>query len=207
MDFKKLVDRAKNICLSPKTEWDVISGEATPLQQIIIQYVLPLAAVAAICEFIGTSLVGVNAGFFGSYKVPIGWGLAHVVYNVVMAVVFVCVLGVIIDALAPSFGGQKNFAQASKVAAYSWTPAWIAAILTIIPMLGILALLGALYGLYVLYLGLPRLMKNPQEKALSYTVVVVISAIVLAVVVAVLGNLLVGGPGMMGGPGGRMGPG
>lgn len=39
-----------------------------------------------------------------------------------------------------------------------------------------------MYGLYLLYLGLPVLMKVPQDKALGYTVVVVIVAIVLFVI-------------------------
>ena len=48
-------------------------------------------------------------------------------------------------------------------------------------MLGILGV----YSLYLLYLGLPVLMKSPKEKALGYTLVVVLAAIVL------LGALLV----------------
>ena len=38
-------------------------------------------------------------------------------------------------------------------------------------------------GLYLLYLGLPVLMKAPAEKALGYTAVVIIAAIVLFLIV------------------------
>ncbi|MGQ2933191.1 MAG: YIP1 family protein, partial [Sphingopyxis sp.] len=47
----------------------------------------------------------------------------------------------------------------------------------------VIGLLFALYGLYLLYLGLPVLMKVPQDKALGYTVVVVIVYIVLFLIV------------------------
>ncbi|MEZ0332860.1 MAG: Yip1 family protein, partial [Gemmatimonadales bacterium] len=159
-------------------------------------YVLPLAAVAAVAGFIGMCLVGMSLPFLGTYRMGIGWGLGLAIYNVIMAVVFVYVIGFIIDALAPTFGGQKNMAQAVKLAAYSYTPAWLASILTIIPALSILVLIGALYGLYILYLGLPRLMKNPAEKSAGYTALVVVCAIVVGFIISVIGGLITA-PAMM----------
>ena len=35
-----LVDRAKNILITPKTEWEVIKNESSSVQQIITGYVL-----------------------------------------------------------------------------------------------------------------------------------------------------------------------
>jgi len=192
----QLIDRAKNIIVTPKTEWEAIAADPTPTAQIITGYVLPLAAVAAVAGFIGMSVVGMSLPFLGTYRMGIGWGLGLAVYNVIMAVVFVYVVGFIVDALAPTFGGQKNMAQAVKLAAYSYTPAWLASILTIIPALSILVLIGALYGLYLLYLGLPRLMKNPAEKSAGYTALVVVCAIVVGFIISVIGGLITA-PAMM----------
>ena len=203
-----LVERAKNIIVTPKTEWPVIAGETTAPAQLITGYVLPLAAVAAIAGFIGLSLVGAVLGSFG---VHIGflWGLVSAVYHLVMAVVMVYVMAFIIDALAPSFGAQKGFNQALKVAAYTYTPVWVMSIVTIIPFLGILVLLAALYAIYLLYLGLQAVMSAPAEKAAGYTAVTVIAGIVIAVIVNMVGGLLIAtgaGVGMgMGGYGARHG--
>ena len=111
------------------------------------------------------------------------------VFAFVLAIVGVFILAFIIDALAPTFGAQKDSNKAFKVAVYSYTPAWIAGALQIVPGLGILGVLAALYGLYLLYLGLPALMKVPQEKAIGYTAVVVVCAIVLSIVVTSIGGL------------------
>jgi hypothetical protein len=131
------------------------------------------------------------------------------VFTFVMAIVGVFVLSLIIDALAPSFGGEKNSLLALKVAVYSYTPAWVAGVLQVLPVLGVLVVLAGLYGLYLLYLGLPRLMKCPEDKAIGYTVVVVICAIVLAVCIGAVGTLIVGagayGTGALGGLGGGAG--
>src|SRR5215510_15967782 len=116
-----IVDRVKNILITPTTEWDVIAGESTPTATLVTGYVLPLAAVAAIAHFIGSVFVGTSLGPLGSYRMPLMWGLVFMVYQIVMAVVMVFVLGFIIDTLAPSFGGTKNNAQALKVAVYCWT--------------------------------------------------------------------------------------
>ena len=203
-----LVDRVKNILLAPKTEWDVIAAEATPTASLITGYVLPLAAVAALATFIGYCLVGTTLPFVGTYRMSIPWGIGVAVWHIVGAVIGVFVLGFIIDALAPSFGAQKNNAQALKVAVYSYTPAWIAGVFNILPALGILGILGALYGIYLLYLGLPRLMKNPEEKSAGYTAVTVIAAIVVGIIISVIGGLIaapamVASTAMTGGMGGH----
>ncbi len=187
-----IVERVKNICLSPKTEWPVIAGETAATGSLITGYVLPLATIGAVAGFIGGSIIGHSIPFVGgTFRTPMIAGVGLALFQVVMSVVTVFILSFIINALAPSFGGEKNNAQALKVAVYSYTPGWLAAIFHMIPGLGILAILG-LYGLYVLYLGLPRLMKSPEDKALGYTVVVVICAIVLSLVIAAVGGIFVG---------------
>lgn len=199
-----LVQRAKNIILTPKTEWPVIAGESTPAGQLIAGYVLPLAAIAAVAGFIGMSLVGALFGMLGM-RIGIAWGLVAAVYHLAMAVAMVYVMAFVIDALAPGFGAQKGFAQALKVAAYTYTPVWVMSIVTIVPFLGILVLLAALYAIYLLYLGLQAVMRAPAEKAAGYTAVAVIAGIVVAVIVNMVGGLLVGAGMGMGGYGMRQG--
>ena len=199
------VTRAKNICLSPNTEWSVVAEENTPTGALITGYVIPLAAIGAVAGLIGGSIVGYSLPFVGRYRVPITTGVVSAVFTLVMAVVGVFILSFIINALAPTFAGQKNSAQALKVAVYSYTPAWVAGVLLVLPILSsVMMLVAALYALYVLYLGLPRLMKCPPEKAVAYTAVVIVCAVVLSVVVAAVGGLI-GAPLMMSGMSGLSG--
>jgi hypothetical protein len=205
-----IVSRAKSICLTPAAEWPVIAEERTSTSDLITGYVAPLAAIGAVAGFIGGSIIGQSVPFVGYFRVPITTGLGAAIFSFVMAIVGMFVIAFVIDALAPTFGGQKNSAQALKVAAYSYTPAWIAGALRILPFLGLLGVLLGLYGLYLLYLGLPRLMRCPEDKAAGYTVVVVICAIVLFMIVgsisaAVLGAGMVGSRFGSGALGGAMG--
>jgi len=198
-----IADRVKNICLTPSTEWPVIAGEPATTQDLLTGYVAPLSAIGAIAGFIGGSIIGRTVPFIGTFRTPVVWGLGGAVFVVVAAIIGVLICAMVVNALAPTFGGEKNSAQAMKVAAYSFTPAWVAGILNILPLLGILAIFAALYGIYLLYLGLPVLMKSPADKALGYTVVVVICVIVVQIIISVIGGAIIGagmiGSGALGG--------
>jgi hypothetical protein len=190
-----LVDRVKNILLTPKTEWPVIASESTSVMTLYVGYVVPLAAIGAVARLIGALLFSFAFLFAAGFGMPIVWVLSQAIVHFVLALVGVFVVGLIIDALAPTFGGQKNQLQALKLAVYASTPSWIASVVLILPPLGILVGLAALYNIYLLYLGLPVLMKAPQEKAVPYTVVVIICAFVVALIIGVVVGT-VGGFGM-----------
>ena len=199
MDFNKLMARVKAILMTPKTEWPVIAAEPATVPDLYKNYIAILAAIPAIAGFIKGSLIGY--GMFGvSYRTPIGTGITAAIVSYVLSLVLVYVVGLIIDALAPSFGGEKNAIQALKAAAYSYTASWVASIGVIVPGIGwLIALAGGIYGIYLLYLGLPATMKSPSEKAAGYTAVTIIIAIVLGWIVAIVVAGVAGTGAMMSG--------
>jgi len=170
-----LVERVKGIILSPKTEWPVIAGEPGDAAYLFRNYVAILAAIPAVCGFIGGVLIGV----------PVLFALIGAVVQYVLAFVAVYIVALIVNLLAPTFSSQKNFESALKLTVYSYTPVWLAGVFRLIPALSFLGILG-LYGLYLLWLGLPPLMKTPPEKTIAYTITVVICAIVVAIVLVAI---------------------
>ncbi len=185
-----LSERAKKILLQPAEEWKVIDSEPGTLADLYTSYIIPLAAVGPIASIIGYSLIGVRLPMGGSYRMSLMSAIGHAVITFVLALVGTYVLALVIDALAPTFLGVKNDFQALKVAAYSSTAAWLAGVFSLIPALAFLQILG-LYSVYLLYLGLPVLMKAPQEKALPYTGVVIIAGIVIFGVIGALGSCFI----------------
>jgi len=186
-----LVDRVKNILLTPKTEWDVIDAEPTTVADLYKEYIIPLAAVGPVASAVGALAFGFRA-FGVTYRPSFGSVLSTTLVTYLLTLGGVYVLALIIDALAPSFGGTQNQTQALKVSAYSSTASWVAGIFGLIPMLSWLGILG-LYSLYLLYLGLPVLMKAPAEKAMGYTAVVIIAAIVLFLVIGLVAGTFMSG--------------
>jgi len=184
-----LIERVQAILLKPTPTWDVIEGETPTVQSLYTSYIMPLAAIGPVASAFGGVVFGVGA--FGiSYHTPILMAIVGAVIGYVLSLVMIYVVALVIDGLAPSFNGQKNFIQALKLAAYASTAGWVAAVFGLVPMLGALAILGALYGIYLFYLGLPKLMKCPADKTVVYMIVVAVVYIVLAAVIgAVAGGV------------------
>lgn len=192
-----LIGRVKRLLLTPSTEWDRIDAEPATIRGLYVGYVCILAAIPPIAGVIGGQLFG--HGLFGiSMKPSLVSAIVGAVVTYGMTLLSVFLLALIIDALAPSFDGQKNRVQAFKVSAYTGTAGWTFGVLNIFPPLGFIVLLAGLYGLYLLYLGLPKLMKAPKEKAFGYTAVTILCAIVLFIVVGAISGA-VAGMAMLGG--------
>jgi hypothetical protein len=188
-----LSERVKGILFNPKQEWQTISGEATTISELYTTYIVILAAIGPIASIIGMSIVGISLPFVGSFRVSIFSSIGSAVVHYVLNLVGVYALALVIDALAPTFSGEKNMNQAFKVAAYSSTPGWVVGVVALIPTLSPLGILG-LYGLFLLYLGLPILMKSPREKSTGYTVAVIIAAIVIFMVIGFLSRAFISYP-------------
>ncbi|HEY0412302.1 MAG TPA: Yip1 family protein [Allosphingosinicella sp.] len=195
-----LVDRARRILLQPQAEWAVIDAEPAGVGEIFRKWVLVLAAIPALAGLIGSLAFGYR--WFGIvYRPTVAEAVGTAIVRYVGAVLGIFLLALLIDALAPQFGGTRSRVQAVKVAAYSATAALLAGIFNLIPGLVMLGIVG-LYSLYLLYLGLPRLMKVPEDKAVPYILVTVAAAILLAVVATAL---LLPVAGLFGGGAMRMG--
>lgn len=172
MDLNKLIARVKGILLTPKTEWPVIAGESTTVADLYKGYIVWLAAIPPIFGF----LVAVR--FFA------GLALSQLLVTYALGLAMVFVVALIVDALAPTFGGTKDRVQALKTVAYAYTASWIAGVAAILPFISLLIMIVAgIYGIYLLYLGLPHTMKCPQDKAAGYTAVIIIIVIVLSFVI------------------------
>jgi len=193
MDLTKIIARAKSILLTPKTEWPVIANETDTVAGLYTGYILVMAAIPALIRFLSSTIIGVSVPFFGTYHVGFGDGLTFAITGYVFSLVGIFVMALIVDALAPTFSGQKSQVQALKAVTYAYTAFWVASIIGIVPGLAIVAALaGLVYGIYLLRLGLPATMKCPDDKAVGYTVASIIAAIVVSVILSLVVGALVG---------------
>jgi len=170
--------------VDPAAAWPAIERESGDAAHLMSRYVALLALVPALFSFVGTSLIGVIAPNGDTVYVPLLGGALAAISGYVASFVALLLLGLAIDLLAPLFDGQRNFANALKLVVYSSTPAWLAGVFLLLPGLRFLTLTG-FYGLYVLSLGLPRMMKSPEEKSPVYvTAIAILASLLLSGIVA-----------------------
>lgn len=184
-----LIDRIKNVLITPKTEWEVIAGEDQSLSSLITSYVLPLALVGAACTFIGYGFIGSGYGIFRMFGLE--WGIKLAVIQIISALAGVILTAFVVDMLAPTFGSEKNLNKSAQLVAYSYTASLIGFFFSIIPSIAFIGSLLGLYGIYLMYLGLGPIKKTPEDKKIVYLVVTIIILIVAYSIIGfILGSIL-----------------
>jgi hypothetical protein len=185
--MESLINRVKNILVTPKTEWQVIDSENSLHAKVFTSYVIPLALIPAIAAFIGYGLIGVHGLHL------FGWGIRWAITQFILMAGGVYVTALVINLLAEGFGGKKNFDKAFSLVAYAYTPAFIGGIFYILPSLSSLSWIASLYSLYLLYIGLQPLMKQPEDKTTTYFIVsLLVFVVAFGVLSAILTAIIVG---------------
>ena len=180
-----VIDRAKNILITPKSEWSVVEKEQYNNTTIFMSYVLPMLLIGGVATFIGQGLIGVRVGF-GQSTADVSNGLVGMLLFIVFGMVIVFAIAAAIDVLGPSFGVEKNWNKSFQLAAYSLTAAYVGSFFFIFPALWILVLLCALYSLYPLYTGLIVLKKTPADKLIAYFAIILIVTVLLFILISLL---------------------
>lgn len=195
------LQRVKRILMSPKAEWPAIASEPATVGGVVRDYLVWLAGAAAIARFIEMSIFGMGA-FGVTVRLGVGAGLGQALMHFVLTLVMAWVMSLIVNWLAPKFGGTADPVAAFKLVAYATTASLVGSIVSILPWLGIVAMIGGLYSLYLVYVGLPVLMKNPPERTLPYAALVIVCGMLAGVVIGWItgigahrGGMMMGGAG------------
>ena len=189
------VARVKAILIDPAAAWRGFEKDIGDPAYLLSRYVAVLALIPALSGFVGATLIGVVAPSGTILRTDLIGGLFGAIFSYAASCAIVVLLGLIIDLLAPRFGGRRNFEDAFKLAVYSFTPLWLAGIFLLLPGLRFLLLTGA-YGIYLFWLGVPRLTKVPEQQVANFTVVIVICAGGLLYGAALAQRMLFGTPGL-----------
>ena len=162
MNGTNIVERARRILANPRDEWVKIAAEPATVQSLYTNWIMVLAAIGPIALLLSMH--------------PLQVAVAQYVRSLITTFV----LALVVDALAPSFGGTKDFPASLKLTAYSYTAAWLAGVFNLLGTLGdIVILIATLYTLYTFLVGAPLLNRSSPDKAVPFTLVVVLCAVVL----------------------------
>jgi len=177
-----IVERVKKILMNPKEEWEVVKGEATTVQDLFTQYAAILAAIPAIAGLIGFSAFGYGFGV----RLPIGSSFGWAIVTYILSLVSVYIVGFIIDALAPTFGSNKDLVASMKVSIYASTAAWVGGLFNLIPFLSFVSFIAGIYTLVLMYFGLRIVKDVPEDKMVGYFITVVVVSIVVYVIIGAI---------------------
>ncbi|QGM98889.1 Yip1 family protein [Methylocystis parvus] len=179
-----LVSRVKGLILTPQKEWERIEAEDTTIAELYRSYIAVLAAIPPFASFLGAWLFG-SRGLHPTFLA----GLFRAIVEYLLSFPALFAVAFVISMAAPHFDGKTDDRRALTLAAYSYTPAWLAAIFGLVPGLRFLDVLG-FYGIYVFSLGLTRMMRIPKDNLDVFTLVALFVTIAMGALHAWIVSLI-----------------
>lgn len=188
---RTIVDRARDILIIPKKEWELIDKEKANIGLILAGYVLPLLGIGALATFIGQGLIGQGQDILGRSNANVTAGLVGALLFVVFTVITVFIVAAATDALAQSFSSEKNWGKSFQLAAYSLTAMYLGSLFLIWPPLQIVSIICSLYCVYQLYTGIPILKKTTVDKQVAYLAVIIIITVICLILVGIIESKII----------------
>lgn len=183
--------QAPAILANPHTGWQRVEKHAEEPADLMVRYVAPLAAIPAVFSFVGACAIGVIVPGGVTARTPLFEGLTGAAFGYLENLLLVLVLALIANLAAPLFGGRRNYGNALKLIAFSYTPVWLTGIFLLLPGLRFLMLSG-FYGAYVLVAGLPFLMRTRGRRTAGFAALIVVFACALTFIAAAAQTALFG---------------
>ena len=179
----------------PKSEWETVREQRYSVPQCYARHTLILALVPALSGFIGTTQVGWQIGAGDAIKLTTGsaFRIALLYYLAMLVAVFT--VGWVIHWMGKTYGANQPLSQCVVLASYTATPLFLIGIMELYPILWLNLVLGLPvlgYTVYIFYLGVPIVMKIPEERGFLFSSAVLAFGLVALVAMLAVTALLWG---------------
>lgn len=180
-----ILDHVWGIFTHPDDEWQSIRSEPNTIGRHYLTHALILAAIPAVCGFIGATQVGWSVGSDPTvYKLTSESALMLCALFYGAMIVGVVILGKFIDFLSETYLEEDKTPRGIALATYTTTPLFICGLIALYPVLWldmIIGLVAIAYSVYLLYEGVPILMSIPKEKGFVFASAIVTVGLVMFV--------------------------
>ncbi len=164
--------------LNPKEEWKAVETLPFDLRNLIILFLLPMAALIAITCFIGGILW--SGMFFGAIFKGIGVGASFAAAIVGTAY--------ILDRIIHSFEIDEDNNKVYRLIIFSYAPVFfLGSLAFIVPQLNFIFYPLCIYGLYLFWLGAKYMLRISEEKLVGFVFIsIIINAAVIAISMVII---------------------
>ncbi len=156
----------------PKEEWGSIHKERYSVAHVFMAQISILAAIPAVCMFIGTTQIGWSLTGTDFVKLTVGSALSAAVAFYFACWVAVAFIAYAIHWMEKTYGGHVNMNECLILTTFTATPLFMSGLAGLYPMLwfNVLVGLAALcYAVYLLYVGVPVIMEIPEDRAFFFS--------------------------------------
>lgn len=178
-----ILSHVKGTFFNPSEEWTEIRNEHSSALKCFLENALILAAIPAICAYIGATLVGWDIGE-RSFKFTVESTIPLIIGFYLASLAAVFILGQAIHWMAATYGTKQDLSTCISLATSIATPLFLCGIFALAPVPWLIFLSGLcaiVYSVYLLYTGIPIVMNVNQEKGFLFSSAVLTMALVIVV--------------------------
>lgn len=185
-----MIQHAIGLLVRPTTQWRTIADLHESTLRTLLLYPCILAIIPAVAWYYGTTQIGWTVGDHGE-PIRLTRESAREICILFYLTMIACVsvIGYFIHWMAATYGAQTTITRGIVTAGLVATPLFIAGLVGIYPVLWLDMLIGVAavsWAVYLMYLGIPIMMRIPEERGFLF------SSAVLAIAMVILICLMVG---------------
>jgi len=176
------------ILFNPKRAWAQTAAKPPASAIGALLYPLIFALLPAIAWYFGTTQVGWRVGDGDPVRMTADSAQIIAVLFYLTMVVAIAGIGYMIHWMSLTYGAESSLAKGTIIAALTAMPLFIAGAIGFYPSLMLDLVVGVValcYAVYVLYLGIPIVMKIPQDRGFLFSSAVV--GVCMVIFMAIMG--------------------
>jgi len=173
--------------LNSDKEWIKIRDAKCSVSDSLVKHALILAAIPAICAFIGATQTGWDIGD-RSFRFTVASTIPLVIGFYIACISAIAILGKTIHWMADTYGTEKELSTCILLSTTIAAPLMLCGVFAIVPVPWVIFLTGLVaiaYSVYLLYTGIPIVMGINPEKGFLFS-----SAVLTIALVTVVGILI-----------------
>jgi hypothetical protein len=185
-----MIQHTFGLLVRPSAQWQTVADLPQSSFKTLVLYPCFFAILPAVAWYYGTSQVGWTVGESGeTIKLTAQSARQICVLFYLTMVACIAVIGWFIHWMSDTYGAESTPAKGIVIAGLTATPLFIAGLVGFYPLLWIDLLVGVAavsWSVYLMYLGIPIVMKIPEERGFLF------ASAVLAIAMVIMIGLMVG---------------
>jgi hypothetical protein len=176
------------LLFQPRRAWSKIADRSVGNLFTALLYPLLFAVLPALAWYIGSTHTGWQIGSSDAIRLTRASALPIVVLFYLAMVGAVIGIGCMIHWMAQTYGAASSIAKGIAIAGFTATPLFVAGAVGFYPQLAldlVIGLVALCYAIYLLYMGVPIVMKIPEERGFLFASAVI--AVCLVALIAIMG--------------------
>lgn len=180
-----MIQHTFGLLARPSAQWRTVADLPESSFRTLILYPCFLAILPAVAWYYGTSQVGWTVGDQGeTIKLTVASARQICILFYLGMLCAVAVIGYFIHWMSDTYGADSSLTKGIVITGLTSTPLFIAGLVGFYPLLWLDLLIGVAavsWSVYLLYLGIPIVMKIPEERGFLFSSAVVGVALVMLI--------------------------